>query len=274
MSRGSAVLIRKQSKGRHTANSTPSSAVASVEERDPASAAQAGQKPALYLEEIPKLLFVGLQQVDGLKAAVAMERLRDLVVGDSQRHTKNRDSLKSLGGHGLIVAALQKNFDTPSFQMPALEVIGWLVNYKDKAIGQALARSGALEAVTDAMVRYPYSDAMRECGCLAIHSLLWCCSEKSGTAHAHGRRFALELNGISLILDTMREFPKAAKVNFHAIQCLMHFLRYGSDAKEALKKGRAVSLVATTIENHPKEKALQKVGEIFMADFFAAHCRD
>lgn len=262
------LIYDKKSQGKAAVQSRSSSA-ASVEEREPTNAQG---PPELYLEEIPKLLFVGLQQEDGLKAAVFMEELRDLVVGDSPQCNKNRESLKSLGGHGLIIAALQKHFDTQGFQMPALEVIGWLVNYQDKSTGQALARSGALEAVADTMMRYAKSEAVRECACLAIHSILWATTqnEKNGASYAHGRRFVLDLDGISMILDTMRHFPRSANVNFHAIQCLMRFLDYGSDAKEALRKGRAVSLVAATIDNHPNETALQKAAQLFMSDFFAA----
>ncbi|KAG7339054.1 hypothetical protein IV203_021504 [Nitzschia inconspicua] len=224
-------------------------------------------------EAIPKLLFVDMQQEDEEKVAAAVSSFADNFAASNANTQVNKDQATSLGAIAIILLLMRKWHYNRSIQCHGCSVLGRLivsngrlpcVYCSNPTPAVSIIKSGGIETITAAMKSFPDHDKIQSYGCTAIGNAFYYTNPTIDKAMAC---FVHKLDGIELVVLTMKKFPMNVSVQY----CCCYVLNQLSKKqvlRDALMRGSALSAVGEATEKHATDKDLGNKLHSMAAVFF------
>lgn len=213
-------------------------------------------------DDLSQLLLGDLQVDDSPSAAVALQKLGSLL-----KNKHNVETSYALGAHVTLSVIMRKYPKDPEIQRWGCFCFSSMVRTKYKPT-IAIAKSGGIEALVNAMRLLPDSYSIQTNGLLALENLISDLKRQNNRSAEAGKvtlRFVYELDGLQLIVQAMDRFPK--ETYLQSICCELCMLLVDKCKSRALKNAGVVMAVANAGENHPE---LAQVAWRFMNAFFGS----
>jgi len=225
------------------------------------------------LEAIPKLLLEDVLSNNGKMVEEAMDRL----ARKCRKSATIREEAYRAGGHAVIVMVMRQWRNNKVIQSGGCRCMTSLTTEMPLA-KKSLAMIGGVESVVVAMTRYPES---KDVQCHALGALVnMLCADGQGEKDHAGddavddvslemsTLFVHKLNGVSMVVDSMKRFPKEAKIQLGGCTLLLNLAREQSFVTTIMQFG-AVAAVGASLESHPKDTNIKNAAGSFMKNVFA-----
>ena len=222
------------------------------------------------LDDTAQLLLVELQKDDPEEVADALNTLSINLINDQagqRAHTMKRQML--LGAPSLVVLSMQKWQNTEAVQYRGCWCIQELATNVTESSDtlNAIAASGGIEAVVNAMRLFSTSSTVQEAGCDALLEVS--CPLSTGSPIEAGiNRLVNEMGGVALALNAMKKFPENSDIQSSCCGFFANLATRKEYRKEMMQSG-VVSAVAATLERQTDDKNVKEWSGEFMRLMFA-----
>lgn len=261
---GSAVTPKgKTSRHGEEKRGTPQPPVTKITIARVATDSTTGEEEDMLLDELTLLLMEGVNKRSSKDVTDALERLADLC---SQCDAMCREACH-MGAPATVVSVMRKWSSSKAVQGEGFRVlIALTVGSTCGKIQKTLWMAGSMEAIIDAMTKFPESRSIQFFGCSAILGLLPCGDDQKKLSKWMGRRFIEEIKGVKAVISAMIQFEEdwhLQETGCGVLLKLATFMHDGEDRKMLLESG-AVSAFSVALESHPNDDVIQDYTTMFM----------
>ncbi|CAB9515652.1 expressed unknown protein [Seminavis robusta] len=240
-----------------------------------------GSFVAPKLEEIPQLLFVELQKDKEEDIVAALKQLFDLFSPKDKKDKndpalKNWEKTKHLGPPSFVVVNMRKWAPNHYIQLWSCRVLSVLMVCSKNSCSNnsciaemATVESGGVEAVLNAMKSFPQSEVVIQRACCALRNTFLSLIKRPKVVKDCAARFVEELEGVAVMLQTIKEFPEDTSILEH---CCLVFKNLAASFKQhhgMFIDAGVVEAVASVQKKHSDNEELKEATKKFMSAMFS-----
>ena len=233
------------------------------------------------LDAIPKLLLEGVLHSN----AKVVEDAIDKLARHCRKSADARREAYRAGGHAVIVMAMRTWRTSETIQAGGCRCITNMTCQFLQA-KKSFATIGGIESVLVAMKSFPKSQPVQCYGCGALMNMLVCKQSSSrsssrspdpspddsspeDTTATMAERFVHDLEGISLVVAAMKEFPTDAKIQLGGCGLFQNLASQNPDFLKIMMKHGALGAVGASLESHPHDANIKSAAGSFMKKIFS-----
>jgi hypothetical protein len=164
---------------------------------------------------------------------------------------KNQNEFFQVGGHVVVVVVMNEHPNCKIIQEHGMQVLGEATS-GNGTLSAAVAKIKGMQATLLAMRKYPKEREIQHQGLILLYNLI----RNSATGRAE---LLVELEGIPLILETMKGFPEDNAVVKAACD-IWSKLCCGEKLRNKMFLANVASALATAIESHKDDDDIQNAG--------------
>ena len=220
-----------------------------------------------YQAGFPKLLFQDLQSDNPNNVLKAAQELDTMLWDDGSCPNKFQTEFLALGGHALVIAAMQKWPTQVLIQSHLCRCFaGMIMTYNrgkksssgesTDALVSSLLLMGVLDQITiGAVKQFPdFSSIQLD----AMHALIQMCGGSTVAYQDAAKRFVRELDGVALVTKAMRAFSGDEEIQEQGCRLLNTLCITGEQEEVTAIKGMALTVVASSVQAYPDNASIEK----------------
>lgn len=206
-----------------------------------------------------KLLLKDLHRGDEDALEKTLKQVWDILYqdGNDAYQMKKAQDFFNFGGHASVVSLMENHSHCESIQEYGVSVIH-VVIYQNVHIANTVQKADGVEVVMGAMKRFGNNREIQYRGLYALYDMF--------PGNASARTLAVDQNVISIILDSIKEFPNDVEIVLLGCKLLLSLCRIKKLLKPIFDTN-ALTTLANVRDSHKENKKIGMAVAIFMSYF-------